>query len=146
MESKLILIRGLPGSGKSTLARELARQEEYDWVAPTIKHFEADMYHMDKNGTYHWTPEEVGNAHYWCQQMTEHSLSQDYTVIVSNTFTTLKELKPYFTIAEKFSIIPTVIHCQNNYGSIHNVPEETMKKMRNRFIFDISPLFEGANV
>jgi hypothetical protein len=61
---------------------------------------------------------------------------------VSNTFTTKKELQPYFDIAKEYGIIPTVILCQNSFGSVHNVPEETLKRMADRFEYDIGELYE----
>lgn len=128
-----MLIRGLPGSSKSTLAKMFGIYQCF--------HIEADMYFM-KTGEYVFDARLLHKAHNWCQEMTERYLRDNYDVVVSNTFTTKKELRPYFTIAKKYGIIPTVILCQNNFGSVHNVPEETMEKMRKRFDYDISDLFE----
>jgi hypothetical protein len=61
---------------------------------------------------------------------------------VSNTFTMLNELRPYFEGAKEYGIIPTVITMNGNFGSIHGVPEAKMQAMRDRFCHDISPLFE----
>lgn len=80
-------------------------------------------------------------AHQWCQSETKRYLQEGDSVIVSNTFTMLRELKPYFEIAKEFNIVPQVIVCQNEFGNVHNVPEETMKRMKERFAFDISELF-----
>ena len=132
--SELILIRGLPGSGKSTLALNRFCRNGYYLV-------EADMYFYNK-GEYKFDPKKLYQAHKWCQERTDLTLGLDYNVVVSNTFTTKKELRPYFTIAKKYGIIPIVILCQDNFGSVHNVPEETMEKMRKRFEYDISDLFE----
>lgn len=134
---RLTLIRGMVGSGKSTLAQKLVFQSKIQCV-----HLEADMFFM-KNGEYKFDPSKLSDAHYWCRERTEYYLKNWYNVnvIVSNTFTTKKELKPYFDIAGKFGIIPVVILCQNEFGSIHNVPEETIEKMKNRFQYDITELF-----
>ena len=133
MKNKLILVRGVPGSGKSTLAKLLANTQDVD-------HFEADMY-FESTGVYKYVPEEIHLAHRWCQEETEYSLDIGRTVVVSNTFTTIRELRPYFEIADKFGIVPQVITCQNDYGNIHSVPDEVMTKMKSRFTYDISPLF-----
>lgn len=130
---KLILIRGLPGSGKSTLAEEIDG-----------RHIEADQYWM-VSGQYIFDANKLHQAHNWCQMECLHHLQRHHDVVVSNTFTTKKELKPYFEIAKQFNIVPIVIHCQNNFGNIHNVPEETLKKMRQRWQYDISELFEDIN-
>ena len=116
----LILIRGLPGSGKSTLANLMACSID------SAVHFEADQYFIDINGQYKWDQSLIREAHEWCQSSTEQHLEAGSTVIVSNTFTTVSELRPYFKIAKKFEITPTVILCQNDWGNIHNVPDETI--------------------
>ena len=136
----MTLIRGLPGSGKSTLAEEITSATD-DFAV----HLEADMYHINHNGIYCFDAESVRASHKWCQEETEFNLMLGYHVVVSNTFTTLKELRPYFEIARKFDIVPSIILCQNNYGDIHNVPGETFRKMKERFQFDISSLFEVKN-
>lgn len=131
---KLILIRGLPGSGKSTLAAEIA------WDSDFI-HREADMFWY-KNGEYNFDANRLAQAHEWCRNETIAALEMDCDVVVSNTFTTIKELDPYFEIAHSFGIVPTVITCQNQFKNIHSVPEATMAKMKARFVWDISALFD----
>jgi predicted kinase len=135
--SDLILIRGLPGSGKSTLAKKLAQVLD-------AAHFEADQYFV-RDGVYAFDMNNLFEAHEWCRGETDLVLSANLPVIVSNTFTTLRELKPYFNMAKKHGVVPQVIHCQNRYGSIHGVPEETLERMRDRFCYDISPLFDALN-
>lgn len=135
--ASLTLIRGVPGSGKSTLARKLL----VALGTQVTDHFEADMYFY-KDGKYEFDGMQIGQAHFWCQSVTDDSLFYKRDVIVSNTFTTNKEMKPYFEMAKKYSIIPQVIHCQNEYGSIHGVPPEVLQKMRERFSYDLSLLYE----
>lgn len=133
MNRKLILIRGLPGSGKSTLAQQMVRSFGH-------AHVEADQFFM-RNGNYEFRAEDLPAAHQWCQNETRRLLMSGMTVIVSNTFTTIKELRPYFDIAAEFDLTPQVIMCQNQFGSIHSVPAETMERMRQRWVDDISELF-----
>ena len=134
MAKGLILVRGLPGSGKSTLATKLARGFGH-------VHLEADQFFM-RDGVYEFRVEDLGAAHMWCQNETRRLLEAGMTAVVSNTFTTLKELRPYFDIAAEFGIVPQVIVCQNQYGSIHNVPAETLQRMRQRWVHDIGELFK----
>lgn len=56
-------------------------------------------------------------------------------VIVHNTFTTEKEIKPYQELAEKYSYTLISLIVENRHGneSIHDVPETTIGKMKNRF-------------
>lgn len=125
-----IIIRGLPGSGKTTLAKRL-RTATTGWV-------EADHFFETAEG-YKFNFSKIGQAHAWCLQQTENCLKDPTLdrVIVSNTFTTKKEMQPYFDLAKKYDIKATVILCQGQYGSIHDVPPETLAKMKNRFQFDI---------
>ena len=131
---KLVLVRGLPGSGKSTVANTIANAGK--WF-----HYEADQYFVDKNGTYKWDASKIGDAHKWCQSNTENALKLEHNVVVSNTFTTIKELRPYFEIAKSLSITPIVITANGAFNNIHNVPADTLTKMRARFQHDLSPLF-----
>lgn len=126
----LYLIRGLPGSGKSTFAKELARAN------PNCSVFENDSYHvMIGNGEYHWKPENVQRAAEWCFCSAEFRMQDGYDVIVSNTFTTEKEMKPYLELAKKYEYRVVSLIVENRHGneSVHNVPEETMQKMERRF-------------
>ncbi|MNZ78994.1 hypothetical protein D3C78_975870 [compost metagenome] len=88
-----------------------------------------------KDGVYAWKPEKVRHAHSMCQASVEDVMKYGLDVVVSNTSTTEKELKPYLDLAEKYGYNVTSLITENRHGnqSIHGVPEETMVQMRNRF-------------
>ena len=137
---KLILIRGIPGSGKSTLAKMLL--QGYPGA-----HFEADQYFM-QDTEYRFDVNRLHLAHRWCQDQARLWLEgavYGEVVIVSNTFTTLKELKPYFKIARDLNITPQVITCHGTWQNEHNVPADVLTKMQDRFEYDISRLYETDN-
>ena len=90
--AKLTLVRGIPGSGKSTLAKALA-------YSPDVMHLETDMFWM-VDGEYKFDINRLREAHEWCQAETRKHLKNDFEVVVSNTFTTIKELRPYFDLAK----------------------------------------------
>jgi predicted kinase len=118
----LYIIRGLPGSGKSTLAKQMG-----------ILHVEADMYFIQANGEYKFDATKLKQAHQYCWDWVDHYLEQGYDVVVSNTFTTRKEIKPYIDLAEKYNTEYKIIEATYNGKSIHSVPEETLEKMRKRY-------------
>jgi len=121
---ELYLIRGLPGSGKSTLANRICNQ-----------HIEADMYHINENGVYDWKQENAKAAHKWCQDKTEEWMKKRYNVVVSNTFTQEWEMQPYYDLAKQYGYRVYSLICENRHGGSneHNVPQETLEKMKNRF-------------
>ena len=104
--SKLILIRGIPGSGKSTIAKE--------YIKEGFHHLEADMYFVDQDGSYKWDGNKVRFAHEWCQNSTLELLESGKNVVVSNTFTTLKEMKPYIEISK----VPCDLEFDRSYHSL----------------------------
>jgi len=133
----LILIRGLPGSGKSTLAKQLKTI-----YGESATHLEADQFFIDEQGNYEHNVDRLRWAHLQCENQTRLNLEKGRTVIVSNTFTVQRELKPYFQIANQLGIVPHVILCQTQYQSIHDVPTERLLKMKQRFTLNLDPLFE----
>jgi predicted kinase len=139
---QLILIRGVPGSGKSTLARKI----KYALSSNFGLHIEADYFFINNDGEYRFDPSKIKAAHNWCQVQTEYALKNGASVIVSNTFTQLWEMQPYFEMAKKHVAEVVVYLCQGNFENVHGVPDVKVKQMRARFEYDVSPLFERFKV
>lgn len=126
MDKILIIVRGLPGSGKTTFARML--------VEPGCI-CSADDYHM-KEGKYDWKLENAGLAHKKCQEKCERLMKMNFSKIaIANTSTTEDELKPYYNLAKtyKYKVFSIIIENRHNGKNEHNVPEETINKMHQRF-------------
>lgn len=126
MKNTLYIIRGLPGSGKSTLAKRLLELGSAD------SHYEADMF-FEKDGKYQYDRTKIRDAHEWCQKKVFSDLLKGKTVVVSNTFTTLAEMKPYLDFCRKHNIECPVLRLNRNYGNIHDVPADVIAKMSRRF-------------
>lgn len=130
----LTLIRGLPGSGKSTLAKMLMFKSD-----PAALWFETDQWFM-VDGEYKFDASKLKVYHAACQADTRIWLMKGYDCIVSNTFTTMKEMEPYILMARDLSVKLNVIECKGNFGSVHVVPRETMERMKLRWQ-EFKPLF-----
>lgn len=126
MEKDLIIVRGLPGSGKSAFAKLLANP---GFICT------ADDYLM-VNGKYEWTPEKTSMAHGKCQNKCRDLMRLQFPrIVVANTSTTERELKPYMDMAVEYGYRVFTIIVENRHGGVneHNVPESTLEKMINRF-------------
>lgn len=126
----LYLLRGLPGSGKTTLAKILGGD-----------HFEADMYFDHPIRGYEFDASLLPKAHAWCRDSVENAMSycsnnnKDSVIVVSNTFTTEGELDSYNLLARIYGyrVYTMIVENRHEGTSVHNVPQETIKKMRKRF-------------
>ncbi|QHR67649.1 hypothetical protein arall_205 [Escherichia phage arall] len=124
---QLIILRGVSGAGKSTVAEIIS--EGYWPIC------EADQYHYTERGVYDWKPENVGKAHAWCQSIVRDAMASNIKkIIVSNTSTTEKELKPYLTLAEEFGyqVISLVVENRHGNDSIHEVPQHIRDQQEKR--------------
>lgn len=126
---KLYLIRGVSGSGKTTLAETLAVS------LPMATCVAADDYFYH-NGEYKWERDRLRAAHAWCLGCTldlmTNPASVMQNVIVHNTFTTDKQLRPYLELADAAGWEVTVLTVENRHGnkSVHDVPDETLERQR----------------
>ncbi len=135
MEKILYLVRGIPGSGKSTFAKKLVGE---DFLV-----FEADKYFVNQdNGKYEFDISKIKDAHKWCQNLVENCMKDNMInnqyypeIAVSNTFTQEWEMEPYFDMAKKYGYNVFSIVVENRHGneSIHGVPEDKIKIMKERF-------------
>lgn len=135
MNKKVIILRGLPGSGKSTLAKKLATENN-----GLI--FSTDNYFMHE-GTYNFDASKLGAAHAWNRNQYENALRDNISyVIVDNTNTTKKEIKPYLDIALSLGYNVEIMEPENPdkfnvdicfQRNTHGVPREQIQRMKDRW-------------
>lgn len=124
----LIFIRGIPGSGKSTYAQKLYDEQKIFMFTET------DDYWIRPDGYYDFNFKRIKEAHEWNVSRTEKWMKRgSHNIAVANTFTQLKEMQKYLDLADKYEYTVRVIRCIGKYGSVHDVPEVTIKKMLDRF-------------
>jgi len=135
----LIIIRGLPGSGKSTLADILSftLSDELRLIATC----EADDYFM-VNGKYEFDKTKLPDAHRMCYNKCKDAMEQEFgIVIVSNTSCSRGEYTRYIDLARQYDYAVQVIDVHGEFESVHNLPQEAMDKMEERWeAFDRSLL------
>lgn len=129
MKKKLYLIRGLPGSGKSKLGLTIVGENH-----PQLQ-FEADQFFTLTDGTYQFEKEKIGEAHLWCQGMVHNAMIDGWSpIVVSNTFSQRWEMKAYYAMAELYDYEVTEITMTGKlHGNVHEVPEEVIQRMIERW-------------
>ena len=78
--------------------------------------------------------ENVKTAHDKCQEDVIDAMRQRAeVVVVHNTFTQNWEMDPYKRFAKEWGYDVCVIRMENSYENIHNVPEDKVAAMNERF-------------
>jgi predicted kinase len=161
----LILMRGVPSSGKSYRAKQLANND-----LSII--FSADLFFGTTKEEYirNWNREKLYSAHCWCQDGVLQAMRANKPlVIVDNTNTTIKEMRPYAKMAADYGYEirieePTsswwlehvaYLNDKNQHKDkieafaqllteknkeTHGVPYETLLAMLNRYHINVTPL------
>ena len=128
----LYIVRGLPGSGKSSLAKKV-----------TEAVYSADDFFTNKKGEYNFNVKLLGKAHEWCWGKVRDAMYIGVqAVAVANTFTQAWEAEKYYQIAEEYEYSVFVIECQNDFGNVHSVPQESIDAMKERWEKDLTPLYD----
>jgi tRNA uridine 5-carbamoylmethylation protein Kti12 len=140
MNKTLYLVRGLPGSGKTTFATTLVRDltESSDMWNPTVSDacvVSADDYFM-VSGRYEFQGTRLPEAHKHCRDSVIGCMMNGINhIFVANTFTTVKEMEPYYEMANEHGYMVVSMIIENRHGgeNVHNVPEHVINRMKNRF-------------
>lgn len=133
----LYIIRGLPGSGKSTLGESLASfvaRSARPNGAYDVHSYAADDWFMDKDLNYNFNPAELPDAHEDCRARVMGAMMSNIdTICVCNTFSQAWEAEPYFKLCEQYDYTPVVLECQSQFGNVHEVPQESIDVMKERW-------------
>lgn len=132
---RLVIMRGLPGSGKSTKAAQIQPENGY--------RCSADDYHINEDGVYDWKPENVHNAHKWCQSKCHTLMVQGIPLIVIDN-TNIKKRDFQFYLDQAALHGYTVEYAQSDTEwawdidectarNTHNVPRFVVERMKNDF-------------
>ena len=128
----LILLRGLPGSGKTSLGDIILHCPGSN--SPDV--LSADNFFMDDKGNYNFDATKIKQAHNDCQQKCAERMKLEISrIVVANTFTEKWEMDSYYEMAERYKYRVHSVIVENRHGSvnIHNVPDEKLELMKNRF-------------
>ena len=90
------------------------------------------MFHM-KDGQYVFDRSRGKLAHRWCQNACWNAMVAGMDVAVSNTFTQKWEMQPYLDFAKDTGHEVIIETMTGQWPSIHPVPEDVMKAMRDRW-------------
>lgn len=132
---KMLVCRGIPSSGKSFIAKQLNES-----LKGIILSTDSVLY--DSTGQYLFSADYMGLSHALNQAKCKEVCRRGLNVIIDNTNTTTKEVQPYYDIAMEYGydfemVLPStswmwdVEECFKR--NTHNVPLETIQRMRNRF-------------
>jgi len=132
-KNMLVLICGVPGSGKSTLAMKVKSRLE-KMGSNLVVHRETDEYFVNAvTKEYHFDPSMLGEYHRLCQKAVAIDLLEGRDCILTNTNLRQWERKPYLDAVRDAGAWLTIIHLTSQYGNVHNVPEEKVREMADRW-------------
>jgi predicted ABC-type ATPase len=137
MIKTLYILRAVSGAGKTTLAKVL-EESLHDCIA-----FAADDYHYDTEGNYNFELANLGKAHVWCKGKVDmHMYLKVENIVVHNTNTSEREVKPYIDMAELhgYKVVSLIVENRHGNTNVHNVPDEVLKgqvdRLRNSIKFN----------
>lgn len=127
MKKTVYILRGCPGNGKSTLAEELCASNNSSVICS------ADDYFTDLDGNYNWVADQIGSAHKWCFNLFEENIKDETEIIViANTNTRERDVNIYrnYAIENGYKVFVMTVENWHNGVNVHNVPLETIDKMK----------------
>lgn len=133
-----LLLKGVSGAGKSSYAEYMEYLFSTDYNKDCII-CTADEY-FEQDGEYKFDPTKLGAAHNYCfNKFLDGIKNKIELVIVANTSTRESECSKYLDAARAhgYTIFSLVVENVNGTKSVHNVPEETLAKQKQRLLSSI---------
>lgn len=144
MTKRLIIMRGLPGSGKSTMVKTFTQQASDKRLTCTVH--STDDFHLELKGglfEYVFKPDKLRYFHEQNLAHADTSMSMGVNVvIIDNTNTTWKEIKPYVEAGAKHGYDIEVTEPTTSWAkdpvecakrNTHGVPLEAIQRMLDRW-------------
>ena len=142
MRKKLVILRGCPGSGKSSLAKDLQREYGDRCVVQSTDNY--FMKFVDERPTYCFDPNLLHRYHTKNLQHSTINMASEacQVVVIDNTNTTFKEMKPYVLVALILGLdieikepnTPWKFDAEELFKkNTHGVPLESIQKMLKRW-------------
>lgn len=128
MTKTLYILRGVSGSGKTTLAKTLEQ------LPNTISIAADDFWYFLGDGQYKFDIKRLGEAHEWCRSGVNVLLKSGVNVVLHNTNTSEKEIKPYLDMAKQYdyNVVSLVVENRHGNSNVHNVPKEVVVNQEKR--------------
>lgn len=127
----IFILSGAAGAGKSTLANKL-KNNAPKYISPIAEICEADDFFM-VDGEYRFNHKMLFMAHRECQKKADNLMRNGENLIVSNTNIKSRDRNLYFQFAKEYGYKVVFIHLSSQFKSVHNVPEEVVKRMRDSY-------------
>jgi len=137
MNPTLYLFRHVSGAGSSTLANQI--QTICDIADISCRVFSADQY-FEQSGEYKFDATKLGQAHNFCFNNAEEAMKKEISqIIITNTFTTEKEIKPYVDLAGNYGYTLVSLIVENRHGgkNTHNVPDFVLERQLSKLTDNI---------
>lgn len=86
--------------------------------------------YFQHDGEYNFDGTKLKLAHRWCEKTAFLAMQAGLDVCVSNTFVQRWQMQPYIDKAASTGHRLKIICMSQQYGSIHQVPQATLEKLR----------------
>lgn len=134
----MYILRGMPGSGKTTWIKNHVKENYVNATDYVIA--SADHYHIDPDGTYHFDPKRLREAHQYAQNVALFGVKNGFDVFVDNTNIFLNHMYPYEDMALAYGYDVKVIR----FVAPTNQTELEMVAERNQHGVPLEKCFQMA--